>query len=103
LWSRWDNAADLAGHGVGYLLHGLLDLVVDGHFAAVQALDEHIEALQDLLFVETGPDEQVQRRSFELRKSLVTLRRVVLPMREVVNTVLRRTAPVVHRPLERAR
>ena len=32
----------------------------------------------------------MQKRSFELRKSLVLLRRVVLPMREVVNTVLRR-------------
>lgn len=32
----------------------------------------------------------MQRRSFELRKSLVVLRRVVLPMREVVNALLRR-------------
>jgi magnesium transporter len=32
----------------------------------------------------------VQRRSFELRKSLVLLRRVVLPMREVLNTMMRR-------------
>jgi hypothetical protein len=29
---RWDGSADLAGHGVGFLLWGLLDLVVDGHF-----------------------------------------------------------------------
>ena len=32
----------------------------------------------------------MQRRSFELRKSLVILRRVVLPMREVLNTMMRR-------------
>ncbi len=32
----------------------------------------------------------MQRRSFELRKSLVLLRRVVLPMREVLNTLMRR-------------
>jgi Mg2+ and Co2+ transporter CorA len=36
-----------------------------------------------------------QRRSFELRKSLVLLRRVVLPMREVVNTLLRRDVHLV--------
>jgi len=35
-------------------------------------------------------DKEVQKRSFEFRKSLVLLRRVVLPMREVVNTLLRR-------------
>jgi magnesium transporter len=33
---------------------------------------------------------QVQRRSFELRKSLVLLRRIVLPMREVLNTIMHR-------------
>jgi magnesium transporter len=37
----------------------------------------------------------VQRRSFELRKSLVVLRRLVLPMREVVNTLLRRDLGLV--------
>jgi len=37
----------------------------------------------------------VQKRSFELRKSLVLLRRVVLPMREVVNTLLRRDLHLV--------
>jgi magnesium transporter len=40
-------------------------------------------------------DRVVQRRSFELRKSLVLLRRVVLPMREVVNTLIRRDLQVV--------
>jgi magnesium transporter len=37
----------------------------------------------------------VQRRSFEVRKSLVVLRRLVLPMREVVNTLLRRDLGLV--------
>ncbi|MBO0820398.1 MAG: magnesium transporter CorA family protein, partial [Nocardiopsaceae bacterium] len=74
----------------GYLLHGLLDYVVDGHFEAVQSLDDAIEALEDQLFADTPRDMVVQRRSFELRKSLVLLRRIVLPMREVVNTLMRR-------------
>ncbi|MGB9278590.1 MAG: magnesium transporter CorA family protein, partial [Pseudonocardiaceae bacterium] len=88
--ARWDASPDLAKHGVAFLLHGLLDYVVDGHFAAVQTLDEEIETLEDLLFDDRRSDLSVQRRSFELRKSLVRLRRVVLPMREVVNSVMRR-------------
>jgi magnesium transporter len=87
---RWDSSPDLAGHGVGYLLHGLLDYVVDGHFEAVQSLDDTIEDLEDQLFSDKPQDMLVQRRSFELRKSLVLLRRVVLPMREVLNTLMRR-------------
>jgi magnesium transporter len=87
---RWDNDRDLARHGVGFLLWGLLDEVVDGHFESVQQLDGEIESLEDALFDDRPRDKEVQRRSFELRKSLVLLRRVVLPMREVVNTLLRR-------------
>ena len=39
---RWDASPDLAAHGVGYLVHGLLDYVVDGHFEAVQSLDDAV-------------------------------------------------------------
>jgi magnesium transporter len=96
---RWDSSADLAKHGVAFLVHGLLDYVVDGHFEAVQALDEQIEALEDQLFVPAARQADVQRRSFELRRSLVMLRRVVLPMREVVNTLLRRDLDLVDDPM----
>ena len=92
----WDGSPDLAKEGVGYLLHGLLDNIVDGYFTTVQELDEQIEGAEDLLFSDNPRDQAaVQRRSFELRKSLVMLRRVVLPMREVVNSVLRRDLGIV--------
>ncbi|MDT7544803.1 MAG: magnesium transporter [Actinomycetota bacterium] len=95
LLGRWDSGANNAASGVGYLLHGLLDLLVDGHFDAVQQLDEQIEALEDVLFDTQPRSQELQRRSFEMRKSLVLLRRVVLPMREVVNTLLRRDLDIV--------
>lgn len=92
---RWDGSAHLAGSGVGFLVHGLLDVVVDGHFDAVQALDEHIEELEDLVFSERPSNRDVQKRALAMRRSLVTPRRVVLPMREVVNTLVRRDQAVV--------
>jgi magnesium transporter len=92
---RWDGSPDLSRSGVGFLLHGLLDYVVDTHFEAVQELDGQIEGLEDQLFDDHPKDKEMQRRTFELRKSLVLLRRVVLPMREVLNTVLRRDLHVV--------
>jgi magnesium transporter len=95
LLTRGDDEADLTKFGVGALLHGLLDVLVDGHFDAVESLDDQIEQLEDLLFDDRPHDRSVQRRSFELRKSLVQLRRVVLPMREVVNTLMRRDIGLV--------
>lgn len=91
----WDASPDLAKFGVGFLVYGLIDNIVDGHFAAVQSLDDSIESLEDQLFADRPMDKIVQRRSFELRKSLVLLRRVVLPMREVVNTLIRRDLQIV--------
>lgn len=89
--TMWDTARQGAAQsGVGFLLHGLIDHVVDSHFAVVQELDDAVEGLEELLFGEQGPGDALQRQTFALRKSLVQLRRVVLPMREVVNTLLRR-------------
>ncbi len=51
---RWDASPDLAAHGVGYLVYGLLDYIVDGHFEAVQSLDDAVEGLEDDLFAPTS-------------------------------------------------
>ena len=93
--TRWDESKELAEHGVSFLLWGVLDFIVDGHFEAVQSLDTEIEALEDLLFDDRPREAEVQRRSFELRKSLVLLRRLVTPMREVVNALMRRDLHVL--------
>lgn len=86
---RWDDNADLLKYGVGALVHGLLDMIVDGHFEAVQVLDDSMEDLEDGLFDERAASAEVQRATYQVRKDLVELRRVVLPMREVINSVLR--------------
>jgi magnesium transporter len=97
--TRWDDNQNLAKYGVGFLLWGLLDVVVDGHFQTVQQLDEKIEGLEELLFDPTETGTAVQRQSFELRKSLVRIRRVVLPTREVVNALMRRENSLVDEAL----
>ena len=87
---RWDDNSDLMKYGVRALAWGMLDVLVDGHFDVVQQLDDEIEDLEDILFDQSPRSQTVQRRTFALRKSLVRTRRAVLPMREVVNTMMRR-------------
>ena len=86
---RWSDSG-ATQYGIGALVHGLLDVVVDGHFDAVQRLDDEIEDLEALLFDERIPGRELQRRTYDLRKDLVVLRRVVLPMREVIAGIQRR-------------
>jgi magnesium transporter len=92
---RWDGAPRLAGSGVAFLLHGLLDYVVDSHYEAVTQLDTELDALEEQLFDDVTDDTQLQRRTFAVRKTLVNFRRLVLPMREVVNALMRRDLGVV--------
>jgi magnesium transporter len=97
LMNRWDEQKDLARHGVGYLLYGLLDLLVDEHFEALQQLDAEIDEVEDVLFDE-APDSirRVQQRSFQVRKNLGRLRKVVAPMREIVNGLMRPDSGLVN-------
>jgi magnesium transporter len=97
---RWDESPDLIKFGVGGLLYGLIDHVVDGHFETVEEFDERVEKVEDLLFDDRSQDMQVQKDTFDLRKNLATFRRVVLPMREVVNTLMRRDLGIVPDDLE---
>ncbi|MEO6887295.1 MAG: magnesium transporter CorA family protein [Jatrophihabitantaceae bacterium] len=88
---RWDENDDLIKYGPRALMHGLLDVIVDGYFDTVESLDDEIEALEDVLFEDSAKvAKDLQRRTFALRKALVQSRRAILPMREVVNTVMRR-------------
>jgi len=95
LEARWDESAALAKNGVAFLLWGLLDVIVDGYFEVVQQLDEEIENLEDLLFAEARQDLVIQKKSYELRKALVILRRNATPMREVLNPIVRRDVQVI--------
>ena len=97
---RWNDDPQLLQLGVGALVHGMLDTVVDGHFDSIQQLDDAIEGLEDLLFDERGRTHAVQVRTYRLRKELVELRRVVLPMRDVVNGVLRHRGELDQRHTE---
>jgi magnesium transporter len=88
---EWDDNSDLIAAGPLALLHGLLDQIVDVYFDAVVAMDDRIDKLEDLLFDDRPTvSHNLQRQTFAIRKALVDLRKVTLPMREVVTTILRR-------------
>lgn len=93
---HWDEGAGLASHGVGFLLWGLIDVLVDGYFEVVEKLDVEVDELEDLLFDDdSNHASEIQKRSYKLRKALVTLRRVAVPMREVVNPILKADSQLV--------
>jgi magnesium transporter len=87
---RWDaDAAPAAKGGVAFLLYGLLDVVVDGHYAAAQRLDGAMDGVEDQLLEDGGAPRQVRRHAIMLRKTVAALRRAVAPMPELVGRAMR--------------
>ncbi len=79
----------------GYLLWALLDVVVDRYFLVSDAVDDRLDALQEVVL-----DDSIDRirrgrprELFDLSKALLRFRRATLPLREVVGQLLRREDP----------
>ncbi|MBW4041351.1 MAG: magnesium transporter CorA family protein [Acidobacteria bacterium] len=88
LLHRWDASAHLTKGGVGFLVHGLLDSVVDGQYRTVEQIADRIDVLEEEVF-DSGDRSDVRRRGFALRRELSRVGRVVGPMHEVVGRLLR--------------
>ncbi|MGH9279280.1 MAG: magnesium/cobalt transporter CorA [Acidimicrobiales bacterium] len=75
---------------VGFLLYVLLDDLVDGYYDHVDKAEDRLEELEESIFSEELPDElNVQRELFDARRKLLEFRRSVVPLREVVSSLLR--------------
>lgn len=92
---RWDTSSDLAVHGVSFLLYGLLDIVVDGYFDAVQTFDDFYDEISESIFDEQPLTHEQQERWFVMRKALMRFHRLGAPMREAVSSVMRREHSIV--------
>jgi magnesium transporter len=96
---RWDRSSDLMVHGVSFLLYGLLDVIVDGYFDAIEVFDTYYEEVSDAIFSERPIDPARQRHWFDMRRAMVRFHRLTLPLREAVSRLMRRELDVVSEEL----
>lgn len=96
---RWDRSPHLHTFGVSSLLYGLLDVIVDGYFAAAQSFDDYYDRVSEDLFAENPIDPSRQQEWFEVRRALFRFHRLVAPMREVVSSLMRRDDTIVREEL----
>ena len=74
----------------GFLVYVLLDELVDGYFDATEKAEDELEELEDRIFSEQLPNERsVQQQLFDVRRRLLLFRRAVVPLREVLASMLR--------------
>ena len=83
---RWDRSPELTHEGAAFLLYALLDEAVDGYFDVIERLEDLSDDLEDRVFAEK-PDEDVQQDIFQLKRRVVQFRRMIIPLREVLDLV----------------
>jgi magnesium transporter len=69
-------------HGVDYILHAVLDFIVDGYFPIVEAIEDEVLAMEQHAFDAFLSRDEVTR-IFNLRRELMVFRRMLGPMEEV--------------------
>jgi len=75
---------------VGFLLYVILDELVDGYFSRNDEVEDELEELEDRIFGEGPLDERkVQEELYDVRRRLVIYRRLAMPTRDVLASLLR--------------
>lgn len=87
MYDRWRARPGRLAHSPANLLHAIVDDVVDGYFVVMDDIEDRIEALGDTLF--EGEEGQLPK-IVDLKRRLLKLRRIVAPVRDVMNSLLRR-------------
>jgi magnesium transporter len=77
---------ELAAVGGGFLLYTLLDEVVDGYLEIVDRYEDLSDEVEDRVFQADGQTD-VQQAIFHLKRQVVRFRRIVTPLREVVDLI----------------
>ena len=81
------GGSPLRMRGVGHLAHALIDSIVDRYFAVVDTLGMVTESLEDEAMGKPSPD--VLQRLNALKHDVISVRRAVWPLREVLGTLVR--------------
>jgi magnesium transporter len=91
---RFQHRVSAVGPTAGWLLYAILDTAVDGYFPLLDRISEEIDSLEDRILDGKG-NTVLLREVLSLKRQLLELRRVLGPMRECANVLLRREVEIL--------
>jgi len=80
--------------GPGYILYAIMDFIVDQYFPVLDALGDQLERLEDEIFSNEFDRNTVQQ-IYDLKRNLVDVKRVVSPLVDVCNRLVRFDMPLI--------
>lgn len=94
LRTQLEAAPALLRHGVDYVLHAILDYIVDGYFPLVAAIEDEVLSMERRT-IDHFLDRDDVVRIFSLRRELIQFQRILGPMSEVAGKIVRLDVPCI--------
>lgn len=94
LRSHLEAAPTLLAHGVDYVLHAILDFIVDGYLPIVETIEEDVLAMEHRAMDEFLAREEVTR-IFNLRRETIRFQRILGPMGELCSKLVNLDMPCI--------
>lgn len=88
LWSRGCAAQSPLERGPDFLYYLIADALVDEGFPILDRIGDEIESIEDEVLI--NPRRQAFARIFELKRTLVQMRKVLTPQRDMISMLARR-------------
>jgi magnesium transporter len=73
--------------GSSYLMYALMDIIVDDYFSILGKFAEQLDEVEDRLLEK--PNKSIMFETQQIKRHLITLRRVVWPERDKLNDIIR--------------
>jgi magnesium transporter len=86
--TRCEATPHLLAKGPGFVLHAIMDFVVDQYFPIVDGLEDDLEALEVAIFSQTVSRDTTMR-IYTLRRDLLEIKRGVSPLVDICNRLMR--------------
>ncbi|RVQ68664.1 magnesium and cobalt transport protein CorA [Croceicoccus ponticola] len=94
LRERIEDDAALLVQGPDFVLHAVLDLIIDGYFPPLDRIGEKLDHFEEEA-VDGGLDRSHTKEVFSLRRQLLRLQRQLVPMEEVCAKLAHLDLPAV--------
>ncbi len=94
LRTQLEASSRLLSNGVDYVLHGILDFIVDGYVPVVEEIEEDVLAIETSVIDACLSRDEVLRL-FALRRDVIRFQRHLGPMTEVCSRLVRLDLPII--------
>lgn len=91
---RCESAPQMLKEGEDFVIYAIMDFVVDNYIPVVDAIEAEVDAMETTLF-DKPFDRRTVERIYALKRDLLALRRIVSPLVEMTNRMMRFDVPLI--------